>query len=52
MVKLMMWLNWWVAPTYVGERSRELILVGRGTVSATIIATTTAITTAVIAASL
>ena len=27
------WFNWWVAPTYVGGRSRELILVGRGTVT-------------------
>ena len=33
MVNLLGWLNWWSAPTYVSERSRELILVGRGTVS-------------------
>ena len=33
MVKLLGWLNWWSVPTYVGERSRELILVGRGTVT-------------------
>ena len=33
MVNWLGWLNWWSAPTYVHERSREPILVGRGTVT-------------------
>ena len=33
MVILLVGLNWWVAPIYIGEPFREPILMGRGTVS-------------------